>query len=80
MNISAPTLEQYLKAKEIVDHYESEQDRLSEINKDEEDRFNGFDEMEESYPDYYTCMCCGRPQVNSMSCNFCAGPVMESWY
>lgn len=31
MNISAPTLEQYLKAKEIVSHYEKEQDRLFQI-------------------------------------------------
>ena len=31
MNISAPTLEQYLKAKEIVHYYEKEQNRLYQI-------------------------------------------------
>jgi hypothetical protein len=31
MNISAPTLEQYLKAKEIVHYYEKEQNRLHQI-------------------------------------------------
>lgn len=76
MNISAPTLEQYLKAKEIVSHYEREQDRLAEINKDEED----LDDGQDLTPDYYTCMCCGHVSQSSMDCGKCCGPMAENWY